>query len=37
MNGIIEAKSPLSEAKKHPDFKVTSRLHFDTTNIKFAD
>jgi hypothetical protein len=29
-------KSPLSGAKKHPDFQVTSCLHFDSTNADFA-
>ena len=29
-------KSPLSRAKKHPDFQVTSCHHFDTTNVDFA-
>jgi len=29
-------QSPLSEAKKHPDFQVTSCHHFDTTNVDFA-
>jgi hypothetical protein len=29
-------KSPLSKAKKHPDFQVTSCLHFVTTNVDFA-
>ena len=29
-------KSPLSEAEKHPDFKVTSCHHFVTTNTDFA-
>ena len=28
--------SPLSEAKKHPDFQVTSCHHFVTTNADFA-
>ena len=28
--------SPLSGAGKHPDFQVTSCLHFDTTNVNFA-
>ncbi len=29
-------KPPLSGAGKHPDFQVTSCLHFDTTNANFA-
>jgi hypothetical protein len=29
-------KSPLSGAGKHPDFQVTSFLHFVTTNVNFA-
>jgi hypothetical protein len=29
-------KSPLSEAEKHPDFQVTSCLHFDSTNVNLA-
>jgi hypothetical protein len=29
-------KSPLSGAKKHPGFQVTSCHHFDTTNVDFA-
>ncbi len=29
-------KSPLSEAGKHPDFQVTSCLHFVTTNVDFT-
>jgi hypothetical protein len=29
-------KSPLSGAKKHPDFQVTLCLHFVTTNPNFA-
>jgi len=29
-------KSPLSGAGKHPDFQVTSCLHFDTTYVDFA-
>jgi len=28
-------KSPLSEAGKHPDFQVTSCLHFDSTNVDY--
>ena len=28
--------SPLSGAKKHPDFQVTSCHHFVTTNPNFA-
>jgi hypothetical protein len=35
MSEFIE-KSPLSGAGKHPDFQVTSCLHFDTTNVDFA-
>jgi hypothetical protein len=30
-------KSPFSGTKKHPDFQVTSCLHFVTTNVDFAD
>ncbi len=30
-------KSLLSEAKKHPDFQVTSCHHFVTTNVDFAN
>jgi hypothetical protein len=29
-------KPPLSGAKKHPDFQVTSCHHFVTTNVDFA-
>jgi hypothetical protein len=29
-------KLPFSEAKKHPDFQVTSCRHFDTTDVDFA-
>jgi len=29
-------KSPLSGAEKHPDFQVTSCLHFVTTDAIFA-
>ncbi len=29
-------KLSLSEAKKHPDFQVTSCHHFDTTNVNFT-
>ena len=29
-------KLPLSEAKKYPDFQVTSCYHFDTTNVDLA-
>ena len=29
-------KSPLSCAKKYPNFQVTSCLHFVTTNVDFA-
>jgi len=29
-------KSPLPEAKKHPDFQVTACLHFVTTIVDFA-
>jgi hypothetical protein len=29
-------KSPLSGAKKHPNYQVTSCHHFDTTNVDFA-
>jgi len=36
MSDITEAKSPLSGAKKHPDFQVTLCLHFVTTNPNFA-
>jgi len=33
---IIDAKPPLSESEKHPDFQVTSCHHFVTTNVDFA-
>ncbi|MHC4638893.1 MAG: hypothetical protein ACYTBP_15365 [Planctomycetota bacterium] len=36
MSDIIEATSPLSRAKKHPDFQVTSCHHFGTTTADFA-
>ncbi len=36
MSDITDVKSPLSKAKKHPDFQVTSCLHFVTTNPNFA-
>jgi len=32
---LTDAKSPLSEAKKHHDFRVTLCIHFVSTNAEF--